>query len=71
MDKMEESHSRKSSRERQPTERMAALQGEEAVKTEHKFFKNYGALKTIIKEARKAIKAEIEEEVIKQHIKAL
>lgn len=71
MDKMEESHSRKSARERQPTERMAALQGEEAVKTEHKFFKNYGALKTIIKEARKAIKAEREEEVIKQHIKAL
>ena len=38
MDKMEESHSRKSSREQQPTDRMAALQGEEAVKTE-----NYGA----------------------------
>ena len=30
-----------------------------------------GPLKTIVKEARKAIKAEKEEEVIKQHIEAL
>eukprot|EP00057_Strongylocentrotus_purpuratus_P017851 XP_011672325.1 PREDICTED: uncharacterized protein LOC105442158 [Strongylocentrotus purpuratus] len=63
--------SRKSSRERQPTEKMAALQASEESKTERKFFKMYGSLKATVKAARTIIKTETEEGPIKQQISIL
>ena len=62
---------RKSGRERVPTEKMAALEADEEKKTERKFFKKYGALKATVKEAREIIKLEKEEGPIKEQISTL
>nr|XP_054757838.1 uncharacterized protein LOC129263947 [Lytechinus pictus] len=68
---MTDVQARKSSRERQPTEKMSALQASEEVKIERKFFKAYGTLKTKVKEAREVVKTGKEEELIRQKIEGL
>ncbi len=66
-----ETRTRKSSRERRPTQRMIEHQEEETEKRERKFFKCYGLLKTNVKGAREAVKVEVQEEVIENLTKTL